>query len=127
MRRSLHSARPPPPRARLQSSAFYSMMRLFLRSCPTVSEGCAPLASHALMAGAFRLDCFAMGSYQPSSCECETDEGSGVSYWEAASGGAGSSGRWEGGRARPAFWRGGVRTSRGAPSRRLRESIAMMR
>ena len=46
-------------------------MRDFLRSCPTVSVGCAPFASHALMAGAFRLDCFAMGSYQPSSCAFE--------------------------------------------------------
>ena len=49
-----------------------------------MSEGWAPLPSHALIAGASRLDCFFTGSYQP-------------------------------------------RYSRGAPSRRLRESIAMMR
>jgi hypothetical protein len=59
-------------------------MRDFFRSLPTVSDGCAPLDSHALIAGAFRLLCFLMGSYHPSS-------------------------------------------SRGAPSLRLRLSIAMMR
>ena len=65
----LHTEPPPKTlRAATRWPHAYSMMSDFLRRAPTVSEGCAPLASHALMAGALRLDSFFMGSYQPSSC-----------------------------------------------------------
>ena len=47
---------------------YFSMIRDFRKRAPTVSEGCAPFESHALIAGAFRLDCFLIGSYHPSSC-----------------------------------------------------------
>ena len=36
-------------------AVYFSMMRDFLRSAPTVSVGCAPFASHALMAGAVQV------------------------------------------------------------------------
>ena len=88
--------------------------------------GCAPFASHALMmAGAFRLDCFAMGSHQPSSCAFGRWGRNGKFPRDCAAR------RYKtqnfvflfGGR----MDSGAKRTSRGAPSRRLRESMAIMR
>ena len=61
-------ASPAVPPETTAGAVHFSMMRDFLRSAPTVSEGCAPFASHALMAGALRFDCFLIGSYHPSSC-----------------------------------------------------------
>ena len=61
-------ASPADPPEMTANAVYFSMMRDFLRSAPTVSVGCAPFASHALMAGALRFDCFLIGSYHPSSC-----------------------------------------------------------
>lgn len=41
-------------------------MSAFLSKAPTVSDGCAPLEIQSLIAGASKLDCFLIGSYQPS-------------------------------------------------------------
>ena len=41
------------------------MMSAFLSKAPTVSDGFAPFAIQSLIAGASKLDCLRIGSYQP--------------------------------------------------------------
>ncbi len=108
------------------------MTMAFLSSCRTVSEGWAPTASHFLMAGAFRFVSFRSGSYQPRFCiqrrsvdwraETETTtsgQGQRTAQYTTLLIKSLCCGCRPAGKAQL--------TSMGRPSRRDRESMAMMR